>query len=237
METFFMNSKNSKTNEPNRFKYDLIDKLDLKNPNKNMALNNLSIYYTWKNVKSIYKNNKFKISAPTWNETFNLPDGSYNISEIQDYIECIIKKHETIGENASILIYANTINNRIVFKIKTRYKLESLSKETMKLLGSTSNIIDADRNSENVPRLENVEVVLVHCYLLNKSYQQHSRVLFTFVPTKQYGQLISISPHSLVFLKTMNTDFLEIEIWFTDQNNNALEIEDNVNISLIINTS
>ena len=118
METFFMNSKNSKTNEPNRFKYDLIDKLDLKNPNKNMALANLSIYYTWKNVKSIYKNNKFKISAPTWNETFDLPDGSYNISEIQDYFEYIIKKHETIGENVPILIYANTINNRIVFKIK-----------------------------------------------------------------------------------------------------------------------
>ena len=112
--TFFMNTKNSKTNEPNRFKYDLIHKLDLKNPNKNMALANLSIYYTWKNVKSIYKNNKFKISAPTWNETFDLPDGSYNISEIQDYIEYIIKKHETIGENAPVLIYANTINNRIV---------------------------------------------------------------------------------------------------------------------------
>ena len=69
METFFMNSKNSKTSEPNRFKYDLIDKLDLKNPNKNMALVNLSIYYTWKNVKSTYNNNKFKISAPAWNET------------------------------------------------------------------------------------------------------------------------------------------------------------------------
>ena len=78
METFFMNSKNSKTNEPNRFKYDLIDKLDLKNPNKNMALANLSIYYTWKNVKSAYNNNKFKIPAPTWNETLDLPDGSYN---------------------------------------------------------------------------------------------------------------------------------------------------------------
>ena len=84
METFFMNTKNNKTSKPNRFKYDLIDKLDLKNPNKKMALANLSIYYTWKNVKSIYKNNKFKISAPTWNETFYLPDGSYNISEIQD---------------------------------------------------------------------------------------------------------------------------------------------------------
>ena len=77
METLFMNTKNNKTNEPNRFKYDLIDKLDLKNPNKNMALGNLSIYYTWKNVKSTYNNNnKFKISAPTWNETFDLPDGS-----------------------------------------------------------------------------------------------------------------------------------------------------------------
>ena len=79
METFFMNTRNIKTSEPYRLKYDLIDKLDLRNPNKNMALANLSIYYTWKNVKSIYKNNKFKISARTWNETFDLPDGSYNI--------------------------------------------------------------------------------------------------------------------------------------------------------------
>ena len=236
METFFMNSRNSKTNELNRFKYDLIDKLDLRNPNKNMALANLSIYYTWKNVKSTYNNNKFKISTPTWNETFDLPDGSYNISEIQDYIEYIIKKHEAIGKNAPILVYANTINNKIVFKIKSGYNLELLSKETMKLLGSTKDTIDADKNSENVPRLENVKVVLVHCNLVNNSYQQH-RVLFTFVPTKQYSKLISISPHSLVFLKTMNTEFSEIEVWFTDQNNNALEIEDNVNTSLIINTS
>ena len=237
METFFMNSKNSKTNEPNTFKYDLIDKLDLKNPNKNMALANLSIYYTWKNVKSSYDNNKFKISAPTWNETFDLPDRLYNISEIQDYIEYISKKHKTIGENAPILIYSNTINSRIVFKIKSRCKLESLSKETMKLLGSTKDTIDADKNSENMPKLENVEVVLVHCNLVNNAYQQHSRVLFTFVATKQYGQIISISPKSLTFLKTMNTEFSEIEVWFTDQNNNAIEIEDNVNISLIINTS
>ena len=81
-----------------------------------------------------------------------------------------------------------------MFKIKTGYKLELLSEETMKLLESMKNI-DADKNSENVPRLENVEVVLVHCNLVNNSYQQHSRVLFTFVPNKQYGQLISLSPH------------------------------------------
>ena len=202
-----------------------------------MAVGNLSIYYTWKNVKSTYSNNKFKISAPTWNKTFDLPDGLYNISEIQNYIEYIIKKHETIGETAPILIYANTINNRIVFKKKTGYKLVLLLEETMKLSGSTKDTIDPDKNSENVPKLENVEVVLVHCNLVNNSYQQTSRVLFTFVPTKQYGQLISISPHSLIFSKTMNTKFSEIEVWFTDQNNNALEIEDNVDISLIINTS
>ena len=118
-----------------------------------MALGNLSIYYTWKNVKSTYNNNKFKISAPTWNETFDLPDGSYKISEIQDYIEYIIKKHETIGETAPILIYTNTINNRIVFKIKTGYKLELLTKETMKLLGSTKDTTDEDKNSEKVPNV------------------------------------------------------------------------------------
>ena len=237
METFFINSENSKTDKPYRLKYNVIIKLDLKSPNKNMALAYLSIYYTWKNVKSIYKNNKFKISAPTWNETFVLPDGSYNISTIQNYFEYIIKKHETIADTALILIYANNVINKIVFKIKTGYKLELLSKETMKLLGSTKDTIDSDKNSENVPKLENVEVVLVHCNLVNNSYQQSSEVLFTFVPNKQYGQLISISPHSLIFLKTMNTDFSEIEIWFTYQNNNALEIEDNINISLITDTN
>ena len=237
METFFMNTKKSKTNEPHMFKYNLIDKLDLKNPNKNMALANLSIYYIWKNVKSIYKNNKFKISAPTSNETFDLPDGSYNITALQNYFEYVIKKHETIADTAPISIYTNNVINRILFKMKTGYKLELLSEETMKLLGSTSSIVDKDKNSDVVPKLKNVEVVLVHCNLVNNSCQQHSRVLFTFVPNKIYGQLISISPYSLVFLKTMNTEFSEIEIWFIDQNNNALEIEDNVNISLIINTN
>ena len=90
-----MNTENSKTNEPHRFKLDLTDKLNLKNLNKNMALAKLSIYYTWKNIKSKYNNNKFKIFAPTWNYTFDLPDSSYTISDIQDYFEFIVKKYET----------------------------------------------------------------------------------------------------------------------------------------------
>ena len=190
METLFMNTLNSKTNESNKFMYQLTDKLNLKNPNKNMALANLSIYYTWKNITSEYINNKFKISAPTWNITFDLPDGSYFVSDIQDYFEYIIKKHETIADNPPVQIYVNKIKNRIVFKIKTGYKLELLTKETMQLLGSEKIDIGQNKNRELVTGLETVEVVLVHCNLVNNSYQQASKVLFTFVPNKQFGQLM-----------------------------------------------
>ena len=232
-----MNTLNSKTNESNRFMYQFTDKLSLKNPNKNMALANLSIYYTWKNIKSEYNSNKFKISAPTWNDEFDLPDGSYFVYEIQDYFEYMIKKHETIGDNPPVQIYVNKIKNRIVFKIKTGYKLELLSKETMQLLGSSKKDMDKNKDGEIVPRLETVEVVLVHCNLVNNNYQQASKVLFTFVPNKQFGQLITITPHSLTMLKTTNVEFSFIEIWFTHQNNRPLEIEDDVNITLIIGIS
>ena len=234
MESTFINTKNSKTNEPHRFRLSLADKLNLKDPSKNIALANLSIYYTWKNIKSAYNNNKFKISAPTWNDTFDLPDGSYSIADIQDYFEFIIKKHETLTENPPVQIYPNKIKNRIVFKIKTGYKLELLSSETMKLLGSTKKDVDQDKDGEDVPKLESVEVVLVHCNLVNNNYQQASKVLFTFVPNKQFGQLVNIAPHSLIMLSTTNTEFSSIEMWFTDQNSEPLKIEDNVNMTLIV---
>ena len=136
-----MNTENSKTNEAHRIKLDLTDKLNLKNPNKNMALANVSIYYTWKNIKSEYKNNKLKISAATWNDTFDLPDGSYSIEDIEDYFKFIIKKHETLTENPLIQIHPNKNENMIIFKIKTGYKLELLTPKTMKLLGSTEKML------------------------------------------------------------------------------------------------
>ena len=199
-----------------------------------MALANLSIYYTYKNIKSEYNNNKFKISAPTWNNTFDLPDGSYSIADIQDYFEFIIKKHETLTENPPIQIYPNKIKNRIVFKIKTGYKFELLTPETMRLLGSTKKVNDANKYSENVPQLESVEVVLVHSNLVKNDYQYSSKVLFSFVPNKQFGQLINISPHSLTMMNTINTESSFVEVWFTDQTSKALDIEDNVNLTLII---
>ena len=157
-----MNTANSKTNQSNEFVYNFTDKLNLKNPNKNITLANLSIYYTWKNVKSKCNNNKFKISAPTWNDTFDVRDGSYSIATLQNYFEYIIKKHETIADVSPVLIYVNEIN--VVFKIKSGYKLELLSKKTMRLLGSSTDTIDGDKNSELVPKLEVVDLVIVSCY-------------------------------------------------------------------------
>ena len=135
-----MNTENNGTNDAHRFKLDLGDKLNLKNTSKYVGLANLSIHYTWKNIKSKYNNNKFKISASTWNDTFDLPDGSYPIDYIQNYFEYIIKKHETLSEDLPIEIYPNKIKNRFVFKIETDYKLELLTPETMGLLGSTKKL-------------------------------------------------------------------------------------------------
>ena len=118
-------------------------------------------------------------------DEFNLPNGSYSVSDIQDYFEYIIKKHETIVDNPPVHIYVNKIKNRIVLKIKTGYKLELLTEETMQLLGSSKKVIDKNKDGEIVSRLETPEVVLVHCNLVNNNYQQASKVLFNFLPNKQ----------------------------------------------------
>ena len=156
------------------------------------------------------------------------------IADMQDHFEFIIKKHETLTENPSIQIYVNKIKNRIIFKKKTGYKPELLTPETMKLLGSTKKVFDKDKNGENVPKLEIVEVVLVHCNLVKNDYQHTSKVSFTFVPNKTFAQLINISPHTFTMMNTVNTEFTYVEVWFTDQSSKALEIEDNVNLTLII---
>ena len=188
-----MNSKNSQTSKPHIFILKFTDKLDLGRGENRIALSNLSIYYTSKNIKNSYNNNKFKISAPTWNDKIELPDGSYSASDIQDYFEYIFKKHgENIG-NPSVKIYINKIENRIKFRNKNGYSLELLTTKTIKLLESTENKITEDKNTENVPHLEITKVVLVHCNIVNNDYHQDSRVLYTFVPNKPVGGLLEIS--------------------------------------------
>ena len=234
MDTIFMNSENSKNSEYHALVLKLTDKLDLRRCQETVALSNLSIYYTWKNIKSSYNNNKFKISAPTWSEEFELPDGSYSISNIQDHFEYILKKHSESLDNPSIRIYVNKVENRITFKIKSGYYLELLTPETMKLLGSAESKITKNKNGENVPHLEVAELVIIHCNLVNNDYQQDSRILYTFVPNRTFCSLLEISPTNHVFLKTFNSEFQEVNIWFTDQTSKPLEAEDRINVTLII---
>ena len=203
-----MKLKNSKTSEPLVLMLKLTNKLGLRIGEKTIALSSLSIYCTLKNIKSSYNNNKFIISAPTWSDKFELPYGSYSLSDIQDYFEYILKKHGENTDKPSIQIYVNKIENRLTFKIKDGYSLELLTPETMKLLGSTKNKITKDKNGKNVV----TEVVLVHCNIVNNDYQQDSRVLYTFVPNKPFRNLLEISPTNHIFLKTFNSEYPNIMV-------------------------
>ena len=169
MDTIFMNLENDKTSKPSVSVLKLTDKLD------------------------------FKISAPTWNDKFELPDGSYSISDILNYFEYILKNHNESIDNSSIRIYVNKIENRITFKIKKEYYVELLTPEKMKLTGNTENKITKDKDGENVPHLEITEVILVQCNIVNNDYQQDPGALYTFVPNEPSGQLLEVSPTNLIF--------------------------------------
>ena len=142
-----------------------------------------------------------------WNEKFEWSNGSYSVSDIQDYFESIIKKHGEKTDDPSIRRSVNKIENRITFRIKKRFYLELLMPETMKLLRSTKSKITKDENGQNVPRFEITDVVLVHCNIAYSDYQHNSRVLYKSVPNKLFGQLSDISPEYLIFLKTFNSEF------------------------------
>ena len=158
----------------------------------------------------------------------------YSVSDIQDYFDYNLKKHGECIDKPSVQVYVNKIENIVTFKIKNGYSLELLTPETMKLLGSTENKITKDKNGENVPHLEITEVVLVHCNIVNNDYQQDSRVLYTFVPNKPFVSLLEISPTNHIFLKTFNSEYDEIIVWFTDQNSHPLEIEDRINLTMVV---
>ena len=202
-----MNSENSKTSQPHVWILKLANKSDLRIGEKIIALSNLSIYYTWKNIKGPYNNNKFQISALTWNDKFELPDWLYSVSNIQDYFEYILGKQGENTDNPSVQIYVNKTKNRITFKLKNGYSLKILTTETMKVVGSTENRIPSFKNGENVPHLKITEVVLVHCNIVNNDCQQESRVSYTSVPKKSFGSLFEISSTNHIFLKTFNLEY------------------------------
>ena len=236
MSNIFMSTGNSKTCDPNICRLYFTDKIDLRG-NKKIALSDLSIYYTWYNIKEQYNNNKFRLSGPTWSEDVTIPDGSYEISQIQNYfLDEVIKKHESnvkANEQSPIFIYANRTLNRVTVRIKTGYKLELLTNETMRLLGDGP-IIDTTKNGENVPKLEIVRNVLVFCNLLENAYLQDSKLLFSFVPNSRFRSLLSITPQVLKYCDTVDSIFDYIEILFADQNGRPLEIDDDTTVTIII---
>ena len=135
------------------------------------------------------------------------------------------------------MLYKNKLENRITFKIKAVYYLELFTPETMKLLESTKSKINKDKNGENVSPLQITEVVLVYFNIVNNDDQHDSRVLYSFIPNKSFGQLLDVSPKNFIFLKTFYSEFSYIEVWFIDQNSKPLESEDKINIILVINES
>ena len=161
----------------------------------------LSFNIHGKILKKSYKNNKFKISALTWNEEFELPGGSYSVSNVQDYFKYILKKHGEKINNTSIRIYVSSRETRTTFIIKVGYCFELLMPETMKLLGSTKGKINKDKNGENMAYLEITEVValLAHCNIVKNDYQHDLRVFYTFVPNKSFGQLLDFSLKKFIF--------------------------------------
>ena len=158
-----------------------------------------------------------------------MPDVSYSVSNIKDCFEYILKKYGENIDKPSVKIYVNKIENRITFKIESGYSLELLTRETIKLLGSTENKITKNKNNENVPHLEITEVVLVHCNIVYNDYQQDSRVFYTFVQNKPFGSLLEIFPKNHIFWKSFNSEFQTIEVWLTDQNSQQLEITNRQN--------
>ena len=214
MNNISMSTENSKTSDSNVFRLYFTDKIDLRG-NKKIALSDLSIHYTWYNIKEQYNNNKFRLSGPVWSEDVTIRDGSYEISQIQNYfLDEVIKKHESnvkSNEQSPILIYANRILNRVTFRIKTGYKLELFTNELMRLLGDAP-IINTTKNGENVPRLKIVRHVLVFCNLVKNLYLQDCKLLGFFVPNSRFGSLLSITPQVLKYCDTVDSIFDYIEI-------------------------
>ena len=149
MDTIFMTAKNSR--------------------HRHIALSNLSIYYTWRNVTRKLSNGKFKITTASWSEEFELPERSYTVADIDNYFQFIVEKH-TKDRKDDIKIYVNKIDNRVTFKLKSGVTLELMTPETQKLLGSSLKTITGEINGDLVPEMESTEVILVHCNLINNDY-------------------------------------------------------------------
>lgn len=235
MDTIFINSTNAKTSNSNKLSLRLVNKIDLSYTKESVVLANLSIHYSWKNITASLKNNIIIIGTvgPDGGKVdypITMEDGSYSIKDMQSYISFELRKQNLFPKGKRpeniIIIYPNEIRNRIVFFVEKGFYLKLPSKELRELHGSTEKIIDKSKTRELVPKIEPVTAVLVHCSLSDNEYQKDSNLLYTFVPNKPFGSFLDIEPRSTIFVNVYGTLLYNIDVWFTDQDNNPLDIED-----------
>lgn len=195
------------------------------------------MYYTWPNVAKRYNNNKIKLTGPRWTKEITFPDGSYSIGQLQEIIFNEQVKHDsTIREtDPHLCLYVNKITNRIIVKLDRGYSIDFMSDEMMKLVGSDKRVVAGayQKDLPLVPHLEQVDVVNVHCNMVDNESQIDRQLWYYFTPSSSYGSLLTKEPSVSLFCKTLPSKFREVHVWLTDQDNRDLYVEDNINIMLI----
>ena len=250
MDTIFMNSTNSKTPKANRLTLRLQSKMDLSVRKKSVALANLSIYYSWKNISPELKNDKLIIGNEKATQEWTVPiiSGSYSAKTLSDYIIGAIKenkdkekdsfwnKTKARGDNPEEVfkLYHDRVRNRTAYIIEEGYYIKLPTKEIRDMLGISKRKIGGSNYGDLVPQIEPVTAVLVHCNIVDNDYQRDSKLLYSFVPDKPFGSLLSVEPKSERFTKTFGGGFYDISVWFTDQAGHELDIEDAISLTLVI---
>ncbi len=229
MDTIVLTTANSKTSDPHKYSYKLINAMQLKD--NQVCLTNLSMYYTWKNIKALYANNMLRYeNAQQQIRDVTLPDGSYSIEDINHFLHMKMKAYG--DDDTSITLYPNRVYNRVSIHIDNGFKL-TLGKGLAKMLGFSFLIIDRTCHGDLVPSMERVEAVLVHCNLAQNTFTLDSSLIFSFVPDKSYGEQLHQKPNFPLWRPTRkNSEIREINVWFTDQLYRPLEIEDNVLVEI-----
>ena len=203
-------------------------------------MSHLSIYYTWRNFKAEYGNTQLDYThiPSSTNVSILIPDGSYSVEDINNFIhhEMLDRKHENTDGTFGINVYANAVYNRITIDVSNNFilALKAGIRETLGFDNTQTALTNGDFNGVNVPQIERVNNVLVHCNLVNNTTVYDSSIIHAFVPNNSYGNILEIAPNYPFWRKTRNSSIQYIEVWFTDQDNRALEIEDNILVELQI---
>lgn len=231
MDTIVLTTANSKTTEPNRYSYKLTNAMHL--DNHYVCLSNLSMYYTWKNVRESYNNNKLTYKIKDKQVDIVFPDGSYSIKDINNYLHLkMIANNDAPRDDYPISIYANPTFNRVSIVIKSDCEL-LLEDGMAHILGFSNLTVTNTSHGDLVPMVERVETVLVHCNLAQNTFTQDSSLIFSFVPDSSFGTQLHQKPNFPLWRKTRkNSEISEIDVWFTDQLYRPLEIEDNILVEI-----